>query len=146
VVKQDEYGYDLKSGEQVSVAELEAINLRHAAIRDGLSISVEEALSLVDFGEPEPGEWLPRLDTDVPFVDPDNIPVIDLSRVCESCVAAFNADVNGAVNIRMMKSNSESADDSSVDMNIGWLTQPSVYLHDLSCGFSPRDSVVGCKP
>ncbi len=28
----------------------------------------------------------------------------------------------------------------------GWLAQPSVYLHDLSCGFQRQPEVVDCKP
>ena len=68
--------------------------------------------------------------------------------VCEECDAAFNADVNGAENIRlnMNQSNSESAPDLGGDRSTGWLAQPEVYLHDLSHGFSPREQVVDCKP
>ncbi|SEL03266.1 RNA-guided endonuclease InsQ/TnpB family protein [Haloferax larsenii] len=68
--------------------------------------------------------------------------------VCEACDAAFNADVNGAENIRLdlNQSNSESAANLDNDRSIGWLAQPSVYLHDLSHGFSPREQVVDCKP
>jgi putative transposase len=68
--------------------------------------------------------------------------------VCESCDAAFNADVNGAENIRLdlNQSNSESSGQLSGDRSTGWLAQPSVYLHDLSCGFSPQEQVVDCKP
>ncbi|MFW5900609.1 MAG: RNA-guided endonuclease InsQ/TnpB family protein [Halodesulfurarchaeum sp.] len=68
--------------------------------------------------------------------------------VCAACDAAFNADVNGAENIRLNlnQSNSESAPDLGGDRSTGWLAQPSVYLHDLSHGFSPREQVVDCKP
>ncbi len=52
VTSQDEYGYELRTDEQVSDAELEAIALKHAAIRDGSSVSVEAAKALVDRGEP----------------------------------------------------------------------------------------------
>ncbi|KTG08981.1 transposase [Haloprofundus marisrubri] len=68
--------------------------------------------------------------------------------VCEPCDAAFNADVNGAENIRLdlNQSNSESAPRLGGDRSTGWLAQPGVYLHDLSHGFSPREQVVDCKP
>ncbi|MFC5973424.1 RNA-guided endonuclease InsQ/TnpB family protein [Halomarina salina] len=68
--------------------------------------------------------------------------------VCESCDAAFNADVNGAENIRLNinESNSESAPNLGGDRSTGWLAQPGVYLHDLSRGFQPRTEVVDCKP
>jgi putative transposase len=68
--------------------------------------------------------------------------------VCESCDAAFNADVNGAENIRLdiNERNSESAPDLGGDRSTGWLAQPAVYLHDLSHGFSPGEQVVDCKP
>jgi putative transposase len=68
--------------------------------------------------------------------------------VCDDCDAAFNADVNGAENIRLdinddTESNSESP---SGDRSTGWLAQPSVYLYDLSCGFQPQREVVDCQP
>ncbi|PSP81682.1 transposase [Halobacteriales archaeon QS_4_69_225] len=69
--------------------------------------------------------------------------------VCEMCDAAFNADVNGAENIRLntnTKSNSESPPGLGGDRSTGWLAQPGVYLHDLSRGFQPRREVVDCKP
>ncbi len=69
--------------------------------------------------------------------------------VCEECDAAFNADVNGAENIRLNineESNSESAPGLGGDRSTGWLAQPGVYLHDLSRGFQPRTEVVDCKP
>ncbi|WP_101297141.1 RNA-guided endonuclease InsQ/TnpB family protein [Halegenticoccus soli] len=68
--------------------------------------------------------------------------------VCDDCDAAFNADVNGAENIRLdlNQSNSESSGQLSGDRSTGWLAQPGVYLHDLSHGFSPREQVVDCKP
>ena len=69
--------------------------------------------------------------------------------VCETCDAAFNADVNGAENIRLDindESNSESSGQLSGDRSTGWLAQPEVYLYDLSHGFSPREQVVDCKP
>jgi len=68
--------------------------------------------------------------------------------VCKACDAAFNADVNGAENIRLNlnESNSESAPDLGGDRSTGWLAQPGVYLHDLSRGFQPRVEVVDCKP
>jgi len=48
--------------------------------------------------------------------------------VCEECDAAFNADVNGAENIRlnMNQSNSESAPGLGGDRSTGWLAQPGV--------------------
>lgn len=68
--------------------------------------------------------------------------------VCTDCGDAFNADVNGAENIRTRKtaSNSESAGDSSGDRSTGWLAQPAVYLHTRTRGFSPRATVGDCKP
>ena len=68
--------------------------------------------------------------------------------VCEECDAAFNADVNGAENIRLdiNESNSESAPSLGADRSTGWLAQPGVYLHDLSSGFQPQEQVVDCKP
>ena len=69
--------------------------------------------------------------------------------VCEECDAAFNADVNGAENIRRDindASNSESPTSVAGDRSTGWLAQPAVYLHDLSHGFQPREQVVDCKP
>ncbi|MFA9427800.1 RNA-guided endonuclease InsQ/TnpB family protein [Natronorubrum sp. A-ect3] len=69
--------------------------------------------------------------------------------VCEECDAAFNADVNGAENIRLNindESNSESSSRLGGDRSTGWLAQPGVYLHDLSHGFLPREQVVDCKP
>jgi len=68
--------------------------------------------------------------------------------VCESCDAAFNADVNGAENIRLdlNQSNSESSASLGENRSTGWLAQPGVYLYDLSHGFSPREQVVDCKP
>jgi putative transposase len=69
--------------------------------------------------------------------------------VCESCDAAFNADVNGAENIRLdidEESNSESTGQLSGDRSTGWLAQPGVYLYDLSCGFQPQREVVDSKP
>ena len=68
--------------------------------------------------------------------------------VCEECDAAFNADVNGAENIRLdiNQSNSESSASLGEDRSTGWLAQPGVYLHDLSRGFQPRAEVVDCKP
>jgi putative transposase len=65
--------------------------------------------------------------------------------VCERCDAAFNADVNGAENLRLnvTESNSESP---SGDRCTGWLAQPGVYLYDLSRGFQPRTEVVDSKP
>ncbi len=68
--------------------------------------------------------------------------------VCEHCDAAFNADVNGAENIRLDSnaSNSESSARLGGDRSTGWLAQPAVYLHDRSRGFQPRTAVVDCKP
>ncbi|MGQ4554668.1 RNA-guided endonuclease TnpB family protein [Halobellus sp. GM3] len=68
--------------------------------------------------------------------------------VCEPCDAAFNADVNGAENIRLdlNQSNSESSASLDEDRSTGWLAQPGVYLYDLSCGFQPQEQVVDCKP
>jgi len=68
--------------------------------------------------------------------------------VCEACDAAFNADVNGAENIRfdLNESNSESSAILDEDRSTGWLAQPGVYLYDLSSGFQPQAQVVDCKP
>ncbi len=68
--------------------------------------------------------------------------------VCEGCDAAFNADVNGAENIRLSinQRNSESPASVGGDRSTGWLAQPGVYLHDLTRGFSPSEQVVDCKP
>ena len=69
--------------------------------------------------------------------------------MCEECDAAFNADVNGAENIRLDvndKSNSESASNLDEHRSTGWLAQPGVYLYDLSSGFQPQGQVVDCKP
>jgi putative transposase len=68
--------------------------------------------------------------------------------VCEPCDSAFNADVNGAENIRLElnQSNSESAPSLGGDRSTGWLAQPGVYLYDLSSGFQPREQVVDYKP
>ncbi len=68
--------------------------------------------------------------------------------VCETCDAAFNADVNGAENIRleMNQSNSESPPSLGENRSPGWLAQPGVSLHDLSSGFQPQDQVVDSKP
>ena len=69
--------------------------------------------------------------------------------VCEKCDAAFNADVNGAENIRLNingKSNSKSSASLGEDRSTGWLAQPGVYLYDLSSGFQPQEQVVDCKP
>jgi len=69
--------------------------------------------------------------------------------VCEPCDAAFNADVNGAENIRLDlndESNSESSTSLDGDRSTGWLAQPGVYLYDLSSGFQPQAQVVDCKP
>lgn len=53
--ERDEYGYELRPDERVSGAELEAIDLKQAAMRDGTSVSVEAPRSLVESGEPEQG-------------------------------------------------------------------------------------------
>ncbi|SEH51429.1 putative transposase, partial [Halopenitus malekzadehii] len=68
--------------------------------------------------------------------------------VCEGHDDAFNADVNGAENIRfdLNQSNSESSASLDEDRSTGWLAQPGVYLYDLSRGFQPRREVVDCKP
>jgi putative transposase len=69
--------------------------------------------------------------------------------VCEQCDTAFNADVNGAENIRLdinNESNSESPASLGGDRSTGWLAQPAVYLHDLSSGFQPQEQVIDCKP
>ena len=70
--------------------------------------------------------------------------------VCEACDAAFNADVNGAENIRRdingSTSNSESSASLDEDRSTGWLAQPGVYLYDLTCGFQPQAEVVDSKP
>jgi hypothetical protein len=69
--------------------------------------------------------------------------------VCDEHGDAFNADVNGAENIRLdisEKSNSESASRSDGNRSTDWLAQPGVYLYDLSRGFQPKAQVVDCKP
>ena len=70
--------------------------------------------------------------------------------VCEEHNDAFNADVNGAENIRFdinnTGSNSESSPSLGEDRSPGWLAQPGVSLHDLSRGFQPRTEVGDCKP
>ncbi len=67
--------------------------------------------------------------------------------VCEACDAAFNADVNGAENIRLDINDSTSNSKSpSGNRSTGWLAQPGVYLCDLTCGFQPRAEVVDSKP
>ena len=70
--------------------------------------------------------------------------------VCNGHTDAFNADANGAENIRLdmnhTESNSESAPDLGGDRSTGWLAQPGVCLHDLSRGFQPRTEVVDYKP
>jgi transposase len=68
--------------------------------------------------------------------------------VCKPCDAAFNADVNGAENIRLninTGSNSESSASLDADRSTGWLAQPAVSLHELSSGFQPQEQVVDCK-
>jgi putative transposase len=69
--------------------------------------------------------------------------------VCDEHGDAFNADVNGAENIRLDindESNSESSASVDGDRSTGWLAQPGVYLYDLPRGFLPRDQVVDSKP
>ncbi len=68
--------------------------------------------------------------------------------VCAEHDDAFNADVNGAENIRLdiNQRNSESSPTLGDDRSTGWLAQPGVYLYDLSRGFQPRTEVVDCKP
>jgi len=69
--------------------------------------------------------------------------------ICEVCDSAFNADVNGAENIRLDitdESNSGSGSVLDGDRSTGWLAQPGVYLYDLSSGFQPQAQVVDCKP
>jgi Transposase and inactivated derivatives len=68
--------------------------------------------------------------------------------VCEEHDDAFNADVNGAENIRLdiNQRNSESAPTLGDERSPGWLAQPGIYLYDLSRGFQPRTEVGDCKP
>ena len=69
--------------------------------------------------------------------------------VCEEHNDAFNADLNGAENIRLNinnTSNSESSASLGEDRSTGWLAQPGVYLYDLSSGFQPQEQVVDSKP
>jgi len=69
--------------------------------------------------------------------------------VCEEHDDAFNADVNGAENIRLNinnESNSESSASLDGDRSTGWLAQPGVYLYDLSSGFQPQAQVGDSKP
>ena len=74
--------------------------------------------------------------------------MLNVLYVCAECDAAFNADVNGAENIRrdLNQSNSESPPVLDGDRSTGWLAQPGVYLYALSCGFQPQTEVVDCKP
>jgi putative transposase len=65
---------------------------------------------------------------------------------CDRCRVAANSDVGGAENIRTTESNSESALTAGGDRSTGWLAQPAVYLYDRTRGFSPRATVVECKP
>ena len=60
--------------------------------------------------------------------------------VCEPCSVAFNADVNGAENIRLdlTGSNSESAPEYSVERDTDRLAQPDVSLYDLFEDSDPR--------
>ena len=53
--------------------------------------------------------------------------------VCEPCSVAFNADVNGAENIHLdlTGSNSESAPEYSAERDTDRLAQPDVSLYDL---------------
>ena len=66
--------------------------------------------------------------------------------VCETCDAAFNANVNGAENIRLDINDESNSESPFGDRSTGWLAQPGVYLHDLSSGFQPQVRVVDCKP
>ena len=69
--------------------------------------------------------------------------------MCEEHDDAFNADVNGAENIRLNinnESNSESSASLDGDRSTGWLAQPGVYLYDLSSGFQPQAQVGDSKP
>ncbi len=68
--------------------------------------------------------------------------------MCEKCDGAFNAEVNGAENIRLDidQRNSESTLGLGEERSPGWLARPSVYLHDLSRGLQARTEVVGCNP
>ncbi len=68
--------------------------------------------------------------------------------VCREHDDAFNADVNGAENIRLDLNhrNSESAPSLGGDRSPGWVAQPGVSLYDLSRGFQPRTEVVDLKP
>lgn len=87
VAELDTYGYELQPDEQVSDAELEAISLKQAAMRDewaasddASTVSVDEAQELVDAGEPDQvGHALVALyyaaktDPDVPEEDVDDL-------------------------------------------------------------------------
>lgn len=53
VAVRDEYGYDVRPEERVSEPEFEAITLKHEAIRDGSTVPVGEAKSLVENGDPD---------------------------------------------------------------------------------------------
>ena len=62
--------------------------------------------------------------------------------VCDSCGAAMNADVNGAVNIRRQITRSPPLEDTSN----GRLARPGTYLFDQTSGqFAPRTQVC-CEP
>ncbi len=61
--------------------------------------------------------------------------------VCE-CGFVGNVDCNGIENIRRKVLLNPPSEDRST----GWVAQPGVCLHDLSCGFQPREQVVDCKP
>lgn len=52
VADQNKYGYPLHPEERVSEAELKAIALKQAALRDGSNVAVTEAQALIDTGKP----------------------------------------------------------------------------------------------
>ncbi|GAA0294299.1 RNA-guided endonuclease TnpB family protein [Halarchaeum salinum] len=65
--------------------------------------------------------------------------------VCEACDDAYNADCNGAENIRKQVPPSPS-DSASEDRSTGWLAQPAVRLFDRSGAFAPQEQVVDREP
>lgn len=80
VAEQDDYGYELRPDEQVSAAELDAITLKQAAIRNDECVTVEEAQALVDSGDPEQAPhalialfYAAQADPDIPDDDVDRL-------------------------------------------------------------------------
>jgi hypothetical protein len=74
--EQQTYGYPLDPQECVSETELEAITLKHAALRDGANVAVSDAKALIDAGESDQLHhaliglyYAAKADTDIPSND-----------------------------------------------------------------------------